>query len=89
MINKGSDQTVRMPRLIQFFAGPTSLIVGFVMHWLIFLISPRKRHVIVNSHYRHITKAFLMSIQQGTSNENPQICSIKNKKNICQDIPII
>ena len=35
MIGKDSNQTAQMHRLIRVFAGRTSLIVGFVMHWLI------------------------------------------------------
>ena len=33
-ISKDSDQIVWMCRLILVFAGHTSLIVGFVVHWL-------------------------------------------------------
>ena len=47
--SKDSDQPVQNPchtgltyRLIRIFAGHTSLIIGFVVCWLIFLISRQK-----------------------------------------------
>ena len=42
-----TGQTVQMCRLISVFAGPTSLIVGFVVCWLFSLISPQKHMLLI------------------------------------------
>ena len=61
MRSVNSNQTAWMHRLIWVFAGWTSLIVGFVMPWLIFLFSPQ-----------NICYGYRYSLEvpsQGTSND--------------------